>query len=256
MAMEPTAGQARVRLSFFIEDDRLEYRVNVAETDSAEVAAIVRQVWEENAQILLNSQTEALRCTTPLAALQAMGPPQDPTAKTKRAIPARYRGQNDRSVVDLVETPFGVVPFWFFGEGRDDTLFYELRDLYDMTNCNDWDSLSAGYISGIFHMHKWKNPSRSPSTLAQLHSRTLVKIVWSPEIVYHHLDLWPLTTPDLLLDDLGLVTNPKTGHGRSRPVAALALAGGLNPEFDFEIRNRWALERLRKVPQFTHTGPK
>jgi hypothetical protein len=208
-----------VRLSIFWRDGRLDYRTELPDTDSPGVGRsqfYLRRNWTTTAQTLISTQEEALRRTTPLAALHALGP-----YAMKDLEQSDGQGTRDRRVV--IRTPFGLAPLWFFAQGRSDGLFNDLERIGRAVMKSRPKSLSKEMITETV-----RHPSLLPDTIIRVRGKTLIALSQHPDVLAKHRSLWPLTTPRDLLDDLGLESD-ESRLGRAGDVAVLALAGAFDP---------------------------
>jgi hypothetical protein len=219
--------------------------------------------WSVTADELIRSQPEALAQTSPLEALRRLRVPrrfmempvkvnepllnadgtvvrgkrgavrtrsvtqkddQGRTVKEMRwatgqeAI-ARSSGQLSRDADVIIRTHFGRSPIWFFNEGREDNFYMDLETLGAAVIGQSLDQLTKEMIIKLV-----PRPSVLPDSIRRNHGLALLAVARRPEIVARHRALWPLTTPEALLDDLGITAQ----DGRSRPVATLALVGAFD----------------------------
>jgi len=205
-----------VRLSVYVADGRLSYRVHIPASDNPDIERSLRHLsdgWTATAKTLIATHPEALLCMTPLDALRAMSP--DPMSKLERSA---GQGSRDRRV--LIATPFGLAPLWFFAQGRSDDLFNDLIRLEQTLQTGEADKLTATVISDVL-----RRPSVQPDSIRRAHGEALLAVAGQPGIVARYCNLWPMTTPQEFLDDLGVCSKV----GRSVPVATLALIGALSP---------------------------
>ncbi len=205
-----------VRLSIYLRDGQLMYLTELPGSDQPDLARSLFHLdrgWGTTAQTLIDTQGDALRCSTPLAALHALNP--FPMSSLERSA---GQGSRDRRVV--VNTPFGLTPLWFFAQGRGDSLFGDLERLGRALIARQESRLSPELVTDVV-----RTPSVKPDSIRRAHGRALLAVAHQPAVVARHRAKWPLTTPDDLLDDLGVVARV----GRSSAVASLALAGAFDP---------------------------
>ncbi|MDR1189700.1 MAG: hypothetical protein LBK95_19985 [Bifidobacteriaceae bacterium] len=236
-----------VRLSITLDGDRLGYMIGLPFTGDSETDERLERLaygWSQIAETLIRSQAPALRSSSLLEAVRALPPAtamkwvavkgldgkvaKNAEGKTvtelrqvtgARAI-ERSSGQFSRDRRVVVGTPFGLAPLWLFGQGRQDSLFRDLERIGRQVVEDKPESLTAPMIEKMA-----RNPAVKPESIRRAHGQALLAVAHRPGVIARHRALWPLTSPDALLDDLGV-----TGRtGRSQPVATLALAGAFDP---------------------------
>lgn len=216
----PTAPRSSwvpwVRLAIFEQHGSLRFVTSLPvanRTRTESSLSHLENAWKETAQVLIEKQSVALRCRTPLDAMRAL-------ERTPMETLERSAGQGSRDRRVVLSTPFGLVPLWFFAQGRADNLFQDLEQIGRAAIATGAQTVSPKMIKTLI-----PNPTLNPESIRRAHGMTLVAVGRQPEIVARHRALWPLTTTGELLDDLGVVD----GVGRSAAVAFLALVGAFDP---------------------------
>ncbi len=207
-----------VRLSIFRDAEGFRSHVELPPARDPELEysfEYQRKAWLELGDILIRTQSAALTCTNPLDAVQALLP-----YKVQDLERSKGQGSRDRRVV--ISTPFGLAPLWFFAQGRPDTLYRDIRQLAQHLHTTGGTRLTETQISATL-----PNPAIKPNSIQRSHGPSLWAALANPHVVARHRALWPMTTPDLLLDDLGVVN---IRQGRSEVVATLAILGGLETD--------------------------
>jgi hypothetical protein len=215
-------------LAIYLDDGVLGYAIRQPAQDRADVQASYEassQWWEKVARRLMARAGQALRCPTPLAALHAL----DPTVGAGRDKPETERWTRQRH--DLVITPFGRVPLWFFLQGRADRLFSDLERLGRAVIAEGLTALGPETIARIL-----PHAAIRPDSIRRSHAPTLLAIAGQPDVVSRHRALWPCTTMADLKHDLGLGGRRQ---GASDVAAALALAGAFDPP---NLVGQWSVQ--------------
>lgn len=168
--------------------------------------------WERVAEMLIEAHPEALRELTLLGAFRALRPFAMKELETSQ-------GQGSRDRLDLVRTPFGIVPLWFFSLGkpraRNNDMFRDLEVLGTIIVRDGLTRLSKGDIERVLPR------SRANAEALRKHGPALLAVTSRPGVVAKHREMWPVTTLDDLNSDLGREgVEPK-----SEEVLSLALFG-------------------------------
>lgn len=225
-----------IRLSIFRNRSGLGYHVAFPDTTDRVLEDKLDQEhrnWEELAGTLISLQSDALRCGTPLEALDALW------AFTKAEV-QRSVGQLSRDRFFVIGTPFGFVPldFMFLGRrtpGARDTLYRDLRKAGSELIRAGSESLSAPELRRLL-------PHLDDVDSTGNHVAALGKLLAKPQVVQRHRQLWPRTTTAALYDDLGVA--PRSTD-RSKPAGILAMLGAF--EQGNPVLARGIVPPLRKV---------
>ena len=134
----------------------------------------------------------------------------------------RSTGQYSRDRTVVIRTPFGLAPWWFFAQGRNDNLHSDLEQLGKAMIANNWTEPTRDMVEEVV-----RQSSIKPDSIRRTHGLTLVAVVRHPEVVARHRRLWPLTTIDDFLSDLQAHSTGSVG--KSQGVATLALVGAFDP---------------------------
>jgi len=220
----PASYMPWVRLSIYASGGNIAFQVHVPVTDDPGIQQSLKHLrdgWAKTAQALIATHPRALLSHTPLEALRVMG--SYPMKELERSA-----GQGSRDKRVVIATPFGLAPLWFFAQGRKDNLFDDLVEVGAALLAERPDRLTASTISQII-----RRPSVQPDSIRRAHGEALLAVVHQPDVVARHRSLWPLTTPQDLLDDLGVTSKV----GRSAPVATLCLVGAFDPPRQLTARS-------------------
>lgn len=249
LPVEIRTWQPWVWLSIYIDDDgELAHRVHVPPSvtdDPAAVASLlkIKRSWSTTATILQDTLGDALRSeSTTEAALslrlveKTINRHGEPARRvTGGSALERSEGQWSRDKLEIVRTPFGQAPLWFFAQAPrsssgSSALFEDLTLLghalmrgqlvVDEGRAN----LSKPAIEAFFS-DLGRTPSIQPDSIRRGHGKALLAVFRMPSIVARHRSRWPATTPDELLDDLEVFVTRDGANDRSQAVATLALAG-------------------------------
>ena len=243
-------------------DGRLGYQTDLPPSDSPEAtrAMLRRQkAWEVTAEGLLNYLGDALRCRTPVEALLKLPVVEvedDGVWMGGSAGLEHSKGQGSRDRLEPVNTPFGVVPLWFFtaaplpnqkplatgkrpykwnlNQERPYHLLLDLKLLGDGLIAGEVEvakgavNLSNKAIEDYFARIE-HDPVIWPDSIRSVHGKALLEVARQRRVVAKHRGKWAATDRDSLLDDLGIPRPLKRGVGaRSKAVATLALAGAFD----------------------------
>lgn len=212
-----------VRLSIYWSDGQLHYRVHIPPSEDPDIEfslGILADGWAAIAQTLIRVHERALAAPSALEAVKLLSP--YPMKDLERSV-----GQGSRDKRVVINTPFGLTPLWLFAQGRADALFSDLQLVGQMLLTEKPDKLTKQMISRII-----RRPSVQPDTIRRAHGQALLAVIRHPEVVSRHRALWPLTTPEALLDDLGV----EGATGRSVPVGTLALVGAFDSQAQVTAR--------------------
>lgn len=239
------AWLASPKVTIYVDNGALNYQVHVQipdVRDYADSSAALHDNWVKIARALINGVPNCLLTRTPLDALHALSPVTDVTTRrTGQQVLARYQGQWSRESDEVIFTPFGPAPLWFFGVFREPSKPALWADV-EKLGC----ALVAGAREHISQSRKniptdmineilpW--PSIKPESISRQHGKALMAVVDHPEVVARHRSRWPLTSPDALLDDLGILA--AESQGRSIPTATLALVGAFDPTVNPRLRDQ------------------
>ena len=224
LSAPPASWMPWVRLSIYLTGGHLTFRVHMPATDDRDIEqslAHLTDSWTETARTLIATHSQALLSTTAASALRVMSP--YPMKDLERSV-----GQGSRDKRVVIATPFGLAPLWFFAQGRKDDLFDDLTNLGKALLVDKPSKLTASTISDII-----RHPSVQPDSIRRAHGEALLAVVHQPGVVAHHRNLWPLSTPQELLNDLGVTSKV----GRSIPVATLALVGAFDKPLQLSARS-------------------
>lgn len=214
-----------VRLTIFRDPWGLAYHVEHPESAdrSVEEALDLQDGhWSKLAETLISVQKDALSCSTPMEALDAL-------RKEKKQENQRSEGQLSRDRHSVVGTPFGAVPldFFFMGRriaGQEDSLFSDLLRVGRRLVQTEVRPVPLAELRDLLpHL-----PEKGLDATRH-HVAALVRVLERPDIIARHRQLWPLTSTDALFDDLGFAKGRTSG--RLQPAAILAILGA------FEIGN-------------------
>lgn len=235
------------KLTIYLDNGSLAYQVHIPAAEVWGLSDSTMQSlrdWDFIGTRLVQSSPDCLKSQTLLEAVHALKPIADPVAgKFGQQVLERYDGQWSRIADKVIGTPFGRVPMYFFSlmsKANDPALWNDIETV----GC----ALAAGarkrIRSGAVSVPEWFIEENRPQLQSEIlagsfvrqHGKALLAVVDRPEVVQHHRTRWPLTSPDALLEDLGLPRGSR--QGRSIPVATLALAGAFDPAVNADLRRR------------------
>ncbi|MDR2252534.1 MAG: hypothetical protein LBD97_01505 [Bifidobacteriaceae bacterium] len=204
-----------VRLSIFTRGGGLACRVHLthaADKETAQWLTAIARAWAELGNQLITNQGPALRASSPLDALRALKPMSQQSLE-------RSAGQGSRDRRVLISAPFGLAPLWFFSKAMAPrgVTFAELERLAGFVLRERPERLTEAMVSDVL-----RRPSIKPDSIRRNHAATLLALAHKADVWRRHRALWPLDTPDELLNDLGV------RGGRSAALATLALVGAFD----------------------------
>lgn len=211
-------SEAWTRMSIFeSRDGFLDYEVLLRWSGDPDIDRSLAEIWSKwnrLGQNLVRMQPKALRTRTLYDALHALEPHAMADIETSE-------GQGSRDRTDLIETPFGVVPLWFFGLGRlvrtSRSLLVDLENVAAVAKREGWTRITEGMVSKA--LPRIDTPA---GTISRRHGATVLAVLSHPDTVAKHRSSWPMTTLEALSADLGEVARVGVN---SQAVLALALVG-------------------------------